>query len=889
MSLRRFFARLRSVAKREQLEHELNDEIRRHIEMEEAEQRAAGVRPEEAHDAARRAFGNATLTKETSREAWIFRGFDELAADIRFALRQLRRSPGFTSITILTLALGIGVNTAIFSLFYTLTLAPLPVKNPSEIADVYQKSQTDSKYGPLSYPEYVYLRDRNTSFSGLAAFNGARMILSSIGERRSDSTEGEPLQAMIVSGNYFSVLGITPVQGRAFLPDEDRTPGSPAVVVLSYYFWQRRLDAAPDMIGKTLTFNLLPYTVIGIAPKGFEGTIPNPVDVWVPMMMDGNANPGSNALHDRNSYFLHSIGRLKNGVQRASAQSEMTVLAQQFADPTDGDKNKIGISVAPGSFVNPQDFKQGLPAGVILMLAVGLVLLIACANVANLALARGLSRQKEIGTRLALGASRLRIVRQLLTESFLVSLVGGAAGMMIAIWSLQGFLPFLHPPGERGLNLNIRLDIPTLGFAVLLSLLTALAFGLIPALRASRQDPIATLKEEGTAFNRRVSKSRLRSVLVVAQVAMSLVLLVAAGLLLRALAKAERVDPGFNMKNVLVITARVKMQNYDAKRGAEFDRAMKERLTALPGVNAVGLGTVVPLGSTFYSTNLVPDDRPSSPGDTKPSVSFNTVSPGYFEALTIPLVRGRAFTDDDIAQNRKVAVISEALANHFWRGQNPIGKTFGKGREVIGVAKDVRTVHLWTSGDMCIYFPATPSDSTELMFFVRTAGDPGGLMRILTESAASLAPGVPIKVIRLDDNLARWIWPSQLGAALSGALGGLALLLALIGIYGVTNYSVRQRTHEIGVRVALGAQNSHVLRLVLGHSMFLVGLGVAIGLAISAAAAQLLGEFLYGLSALDLVTFAGVSMLFIAVSLAACYFPSRRAMRVDPMVALRYE
>jgi predicted permease len=741
----------------------------------------------------------------------------------------------------------------------------------------------------LSYPEFAYLRDRNTAFSGLAAFNGANMILSGIGDTHTENTDGEPLQTMVVSGNYFSVLGITPTQGRTFLPDEDRTPGASAVVVLSYYFWQRRLEGAPEIIGKTLTLNLVPYTVIGVAPKGFEGTIPNPVDVWVPMMMEGNAHPGSTALHDRNSYFLHSIGRLKNGIQRANAQSELTVLARQFADPEDGDKNKIGIAVTPGSFVNPQDFKQGMPAGVILMLAVGLVLLIACANIANLALARGLSRQKEIGTRLALGASRFRVVRQLLTESFLVSLVGGAAGMMIAIWSLQGFLPFLHPPGERGLNLIIRLDIPTLGFAVLLSLLTALAFGLIPALRSSRQDPLATLKEEGTAFNRRVSKSRLRSILVVAQVAMSLVLLVAAGLLLRALTKAEQVDPGFNMKNVLVVTARVKMQNYDAKRAAEFDRAMKERLIALPGVSEVGLGMVAPLGSSFYNTNLEPDDRPASPDYEKPSVSFNTVSPGYFEALSIPLVSGRAFTRDDIAQNRKVAVISEALANHYWHGQNPIGKTFEKGREVIGIAKDVRTVHLYTSGDMCVYFPATLKDSTEMMFFVRTVGDPGGLMRAVTETATSLVPGVPLKVVRLTDNLAQWIWPSQLGAALSGALGGLALLLALIGIYGVTSYAVRQRTHEIGVRVALGAQNSDVLRLVLGHSMFLVGIGVAIGLAISAAAAQLLGQFLYGLSAVDLVTFAGVATLFIAVSLMACYFPARRAMRVDPITALRYE
>jgi predicted permease len=889
MSLRRFLARLRSAPKREQVERELDEEIRAHIEIEEEEQRAAGLRPEEAHDAARRAFGNATLAKEMSREAWIFRRVEELSQDVRFALGQLRRSPGFTAVAILTLALGIGVNTTIFSFFYSLALGPLPVRDPSAIVNVYQASQTDSRYGPLSYPEYVYLRDQNKVLSGMAVFSGAPLVLSGIDAKPTGGAEGEALRAMIVSGNYFSVLGEAPAAGRTFLAEEDRTPSGRAVVVLSYAYWQRRFADVPDIVGKTLTLNLLPYTVVGIGPKGFEGTTPDPVDAWVPMMMQGNVFPGGDQLHDRHSFWLQSVGRLKTGIHRTQAQAEMTILARQFSQASDGDKDKIGIAVTPGSFVNPQDFKQILPIGLLVLAAVGLVLLIACTNVANLALARGLSRQREIGTRLALGASRFRIVRQLLTESFLVSLAGGAAGMILAVWSLQAFLPFLHPPGERGLHLNISFDIPTFAYAFLLSLLTGFASGLIPALRSSRQDPLATLKEEGTAFKQRVSRTRLRSMLVVSQVAMSLVLLVAAGLLVRALAKAQSVDPGFNMKNVLVMTASVKLQNYDAKRAASFDREMQERLAALPGVSAVGLGTVAPLGTSFYVTSIVPDDQPSLTRDSTTNVSMNTVSPGYFETLDIPMTHGRAFSSDDIAQGRKVAVISEALANRFWPGQDPIGKTFNKGREVIGVAKDVRSVHLWTFGDKCLYFPGTLEDAPQMMFFVRTAGDSGGLMRPLKETAMSLAPGVPVKVIRLEDNLANWIWPSQIGAALSGALGGLALLLALIGIYGVTSYAVRQRTHEIGVRVALGAQNSDVLLLVLGHSMFLVGIGVTIGLAISAAAARLLGEFLYGLSAVDLVTFAGVATLFIAVSLTACYFPARRAMRVDPITALRYE
>jgi predicted permease len=888
MSLRRFFARLRSVPKREEAERELNEEIRAHLEIEADEQRAAGISANEAQAAARRAFGNVTLAKEVSRDAWIFRCIEDLVQDVRFALRQMRRNPGFTVVAILTLALAIGMNTTIFSLFYALALGPLPAKNPNEIVNVYQASQSEQRYGALSYPEYIYLRDQNTLLSGLAVFSDAQMVLSGIDAKPTGGTEGESLQAMIVSGNYFSVLGETPAAGRAFLPDEDRTPSANAVAILSYAYWQRRFDGTPDIVGKILTLNLLPYTVVGVAPKGFEGTTPNPVDVWVPTMMQNNVFPGGDQLHDRNAFWLQSVGRLKTGIQRTQAQAEMTMLARQFAKAGDGEKNKIGIAVTPGSFVNPQDFQEVLPVGLKLLLAVGLVLLIACANVANLALARGLSRQKEIGARLALGASRFRIMRQLMTESLLMSLIGGVAGMLLGVASLKAFLPFLHPPGGHGLHLNIRFDTPTFGYALLLSVLTGFAFGLIPSLRSSKQDPLATLKEEGGAFNRYGSRSRLRSMLVVSQVAMSLVLLIAAGLLVRALAKAEKVDPGFDMKNVLVIIADVKLQNYDTRRAASFDREMEERLVALPGVDMVGLGVVAPLGTNFTSTNFFPDDYPSSPDDLKTFVNMNTVSREYFETLGIPIMRGRAFTPDDIAQNRKVAVISEALAKHFWPGQDPVGKKFSKKYEVIGVAKDVRSVHLWTSDDMCLYFPVGP-DPRGMMFFVRTAGDPGGPMRAVTAIARSIAPSVPVRVNRLADNLALSIWPSEVGAVLSAALGGLALLLALIGIYGVTSYAVRQRTHEIGVRVALGAQNSDVLRLVLGHSIFLVLIGVGIGLIISVAGAHLLAGFLYGLSVFDAMTFAGVATLFIVVATAACYFPARRAMRVDPMTALRYE
>jgi putative ABC transport system permease protein len=813
--------------------------------------------------------------------------------DVRYALRQLWKAPGFTVTTVLTLALGIAANTAIFSLFNALVLRPIPAKDPARIVNVYRTVENGTRYGVFSYPEYLDYRNHNTAFSGLAAFTGARVTLTS-SQKNDVSGDGETLQALLVSGNYFSVLGVGAVPGRTFVAEEDQTPNSHPVVVLSHDFWQRRFASDPNLVGSTLMLNSVSYTVVGIAPKDFGGTEPDPPDVWVPMMMQGNVRPGGNILEDRDFMSLKLVGRLKRGIRREQAQAEMTVLAQQFASPKQDRNHEISVTLTPGEYLNPQELGDVLPVAVLAMAAVGLVLLIACANVANLLLARGASRQREIGIRLSLGASRGHLVRQLLTESMLLALGGGAGGLILARWMADLLLASVHPPGAHGFALNVSLDFRVLGYTLLLSVMTGLLCGLLPALRSSKQDLAASAREEWNAFGQRVSRSRLRGALVVSQVAVSLFLLVAGGLLLRALQKAQSVTPGFEMRKVYVVSPDLQGHGYSPARAREFQRQLIERLQAIPGVKDVGLARTAPLSSSFAITQFAVEGHEPPPGSALPTVNFNSISPEYLTALGIPIVRGRNFSSQEVEQGARVAVVSESLARRYWPGEDPIGKRFHGGgaspyREVVGVAGDVRNVYLWTSDKPYLYVPLSPADSADMQFFVRAEGNAAPLTGVISESVRTIDKSLPVSVHRLDDNLTLWIWPSEMGALLSGALGFFALLLASAGIYAVMAYAVAQRTREIGIRMALGAQNKDVLGLVLREGMRLVVAGVAIGLLASIVGSHVLSKFLYGLSAFDGLAFAAVSLLLAAMALLACWVPARRAIRVDPMVALRYE
>jgi macrolide transport system ATP-binding/permease protein len=531
---------------------------------------------------------------------------------------------------------------------------------------------------------------------------------------------------------------------------------------------------------------------------------------------------------------------------------------------------------------------------VLVMTAVGLVLLIACANVGNLLLAKGASRQKEIGIRLSLGASRGRLVRQLLTESMLLSLAAGVGGVLLALWIADVLLASVHPPGLHRVALDARPDLRVLGFTLFLSVMTGLICGLAPALRSSKQELAAAVKDEWRAFGGRASKSRLRGALVISQVAVSLILLVGAGLLIRALEKAQGVSPGFEMKNVLVVSTNMQLRGYDAARAREFQRELEERLAGIPGVQSTGLARTAPLGSSFAITRISVEGHEEALGSRPALVNFNTISPGYFETLKIPILRGRSFSAQDLAQEARVAVISESLAKRYWPGEDPIGKRFNGGgaskyREVIGVAKDVRNVYLWSSDEPYLYLPLTPEEFSDMQFFVRTDHNASAVVGAIADSIRTMDSSLRVSTQRLDDNLALWIWPSQLGAALAATLGFFALFLAAAGIYAVMAYAVTQRTREIGIRMALGSQNSDLLKLLLGEGMVLVGIGAVIGLLAAAGGSRLLAKFLYGLSAVDGLAFAGVSVLLTMVALLACWIPARRAMRVDPMVALRHE
>ena len=812
--------------------------------------------------------------------------------DLRYGVRMLFKRPGFTAMAVLTLALGIGLNAAIFSIYNTLILRPLPVRDPSHVVNLYSEVRGERHSDSLSYPEFVYYRDNNSTFSALAAYAGGRVLLGST----TSSSEPEWLHTQLVSGNYFDLLGARPVLGRGFLPEEDKVPGARPVVVLSYAFWQSRLGADPAIIGKSLILNSLPYTVIGVAPKGFIGTDVDAPGAWIPMMMSANVQASPSLLEDRESSWLLAVGRLKPGITLDQSQAEMAVLADRFHAADKNHEHKSTVVVTPGGFLSPSQQSDVAPFAVLLMAAVGLVLLIACANVANLQLVRGVSRRKEMGIRLSLGASRIRLIRQLLAESMLLSAVAGVAGLFLAWWAAALFVSLMHPPGQKALSLQIALDWRVAIYLAGISLSAGFVTGVVPALRASRQDPLHAIRGESVGSSFR-SSSRLRAILVASQVATSLFLLVAAGLLVRALGKARSVDPGFNLTQVAVLSPELRVRGYTKPRAAEFDRQLVQRAAAIPDVVSVALGHTIPLGDSFTETSIMAQGHEPAPGQPAPAVNYNVVSSEFFATVGIPLLQGRSFTDAEIANGARLAIVSASLARMLWPGQDAVGKYLRSSKksalyEVVGIAGDVRNVYLWSPDLPYLYLPPLPENMdsfTDMSVFVRTEGNAGPVLAALPGIARLIDPAVPVTSHLLADNLATWIWPSQIGAGLAAGLGLLALVLAAVGVTSVTAFAVGQRTREIGIRMALGADPNRVVRLFVMQTGRLVLIGAVMGLALAAAASRVLAGFLYGISAVDSIAFIGVTLLLTAVALTACWIPARRATKVDPLVALRYE
>ncbi len=818
--------------------------------------------------------------------------------DVRYAARMLARSPGFTAVAVLTLALGIGANTAIFSVVNAILLRPLPGREPSQLASVYTSDFSGPLYGTSSYPDYVDLRDHNEVFSGVAAYSAHPMLITQGNE--SYRVIGQP-----VTGNFFEVLGVNGQYGRTFAAAED-TPGAEPVVVLSHSLWQRRFGADPSRVGKTINISGQPVTIVGVAPAGFTG-LPRGVgiDLWVPMNMLPQVVPGRDDLTERGDRGSFLIGRLKAGVTVEQAQANLNLRARQLfeAYPDNwtslkGEPRVITVLPERQTRVLPMIREAVWAFLVLLQVVVGLVLLIACANVASLLLARATARRREIAVRLSLGASRWRLVRQLLTESVLLALLAGGAALLLALWATQALMAF-QPPLPVTLALDLSLDAPVLLFTLLLALATGVLFGLAPALQASRFNLLGALKEEGSLTGG-WPRSRLRNLLVIAQVALSLLLLMGSGLLLRSLANAEAIDPGFEPEGVLLASVDLQLQGYGESEGRALFERLQARLESLPQVESASVATILPLGLAAGRRGIRIQGYERAPGEGM-EVHFNVVGPHYFETMRIPLVRGRWFTPQDTQGAPGVVIVNEAFARRYWPGQDPLGKrismgvTEQDGRQVyplavVGVAQDGKYVTLGEDARPFVFYPHRQNYEADATVLVRTGGDPAAFSETLRQEIRALDPRLPVYDVRtLESHMSFALVPVRLAATLLGVFGLLALTLCCVGLYGTLSFAVSQRTREIGVRIALGARSRDVLRLVLAQGLVLTLVGMGIGLSAAAGASRFLTFLLYGISPLDPFTFLVISMLLLMVALLACYVPARRALRVDPMAALRYE
>ncbi len=911
--LRLLRARLRGLLRRRSVEREMEEEMRFHLRMRAAENVKRGMTPAEAERAALRSFGQWPRIKEACRDVKGGGGMETLLQDMRFGARTLAKNPGFTLVVTLTLALGIGANTAIFSFVNAVLLRTPPVAEPERLVYVFGGTKT-SPYSVSSYPDYVDYRDRNNVFSDLIAYSPITLSLNS-GE------QVDTVTGLIVTGNYFDALGVRPRVGRAFMPEEDATPGSHPVAVISHGLWQSRFGADPGVVGRKLLLNGQQFTVVGVVPAEFNGADAGRTsDIYVPMAMQalvrpprggysGEMNP--DLLARRGSRWLDIVGRLKPGVTEEQAQAAVGTVAAQLSQTFQDTNREQVATVSPLAKGDPEQRGTLLSVAGLLLAVVGLVLLIACANVANLLLARAASRRKEISIRLALGASRWRLVRQLLTESLLLSLLGGAGGLLLGVWLVKTMRTYSPPANFLPVAFDFSLDGNVLGFTLLLSILTGLLFGIAPALQASKPDLVVSLKDE-TALVPGASARRftLRDLLVVAQVALSLVLLISAGLFLRSLRNAQGIDPGFEPRHVMTMPLNINLLRYTKTQGQDFYRQVLERVQALPGVQSATLTRTPPLsGSSRQSTvtfagREAPEagsNSESSGGGAGENVPVNitlasSVALDYFKTLNIPLLRGRDFNAQDREGAPGVVIVNETFARRYFPGQDPLGQRVSLGGaqgpwlEVVGLARDGKYVTLGEVPAPFLYQPLAQRHESGMVLLLRTSGDPSPLVSAVRAEVHSIEPNLPLTNARLmEELLSTSLYPARMGAILIGVFGLLALLLASVGLYGVMSYSVSRRTREIGIRMALGARGGDVLRLVLRQSMTLVALGVALGLGAAFAATRLLSGFLYGISPTDPAAFIGIAALLAIVSLAACVVPARRAAAVDPLVAFRYE
>ena len=819
-----------------------------------------------------------------------------LLQDLRYAFRTLTKSPGFVAVAIISLALGIGANTTIFTIINAVFLNPLPVEEPSRLVNLYTSDEGiagEFIANPVSYPNYRDFRDQNDALSGLAAFVPFQFTLK-VGD------DPQQVTGQLTTGNYFEVLGVKAYRGRTFnlTGAQDRELGAHPEVVISHSLWAKMFGADPDVVGRSVTLNAHPFTVIGVTQPGFKGTfaLANPDQIWAPISMYRELIPTTffSFFEMRRALAFNPFGRLRRGVTIEGAEAELKTIAVRLQReyPNDNENRSVHLESLSDAAIGIDQRESMVRAGGVLMTVVGLVLLIACVNLANLLLARGTTRAKEISIRAALGANRKRLIRQLLTESLMVALSGGAAGILVAYWGrdlLWSFRPtFLNQDA-----ISLSLDLRVLTFTLGVSVLTGLLFGLLPALRASQADLQETLKIGGRTESSGWGHSKLRHLLVVSEVALTLVALIGAGLFLRSMQQAQGIDPGFETKNMIVMGVNPSAGGYDPEQTQQYFRDVIEQAEAAPGVEAVAVANAFPLGGGFQQTVLLEGDDPTQ----RAKMSYTTnVTNSYFETMGVPLLRGREFNELDRSDTRAVAVINEAMARRYWEGEDALGKRFSfisapdRIVEVVGIVPTTAVVQVGEDPQPVAYLPIEQNPTAFGVIHVRTASDPQNFAAEIQSAIQSVDRDIAlINVSTMDQILGNALWARRMGAALLGFFGLIALTMAAVGVYGVMSYSASQRRHEMGIRMALGATASEVLQLVLRQGMAVVGVGVLVGLGTSLALSRAIASLLYGVSSTDPLTFGGISVLIVLVALAASYIPARRATKVDPLVVLRSE